>query len=119
MSLSQQSPGEEPTSPDLKHSPATDTRKLSVNVRSAPELLPFAHYTLVLFLILTVSSHVQIALRFATQGALPVVWWSAAELIEKRSLFRNGKLSLNTLLALSLAWQTISIVLYAGFYPPA
>ena len=72
----------------LKTSLEGDKRDLQMNIRSAPELLPFAHYTLILFLILTVSSHVQIALRFATQGALPVVWWSVAELVErKRSLF--------------------------------
>ncbi|PWN37208.1 uncharacterized protein FA14DRAFT_187335 [Meira miltonrushii] len=119
FSVSEQNQGEESTRPNVKQSAAADTRRLSVNVRSAPQLLPFAHYTLALFLILIVSSHVQIALRFATQGALPVVWWSAAELVEKRSLLRHGKLSLNTLLTLSIAWQTISIVLYAGFYPPA
>lgn len=108
-----------PTEPNSEHSPTTDTRNLTISIRSAPQLLPYAHYTLILFLILIISSHVQIALRFATQGALPVVWWSAAELIEKRSIFIHGKFSMNALLIFSLAWQTISIVLYAGFYPPA
>lgn len=92
---------------------------LNTNISSTPELLPFAHYTLALFLILTLSSHVQIALRFATQGTLPVVWWSAAKLVEERKCSHIGRVTLKTISTFSLAWQTLSVVLSAGFYPPA
>lgn len=89
-------------------------------------LLPFAHYTAVLSSVLILSSHVQIALRFGTAGAMPTVWWALSDIVMAQRDFKKagdpnqaGKNLKGVILRLLLCWNFISLTLYAGFYPPA
>ena len=71
-------------------------------------LLPFVVHTFVLLMLLLLVSHVQIALRFATPGGLPFLWWTYGSA-------RRPEVVLYALIAFNAA----ASVLYAGFYPPA
>lgn len=75
--------------------------------------LAYIYYTAAVLALLLFVSHVQIALRFATPGGLPLLWWGAALLRDEHP--RMGRVFLGYLLWYSLA----ATVLYAGFYPPA
>lgn len=75
--------------------------------------LAYVYYTMAVLALLLFVSHVQIALRFATPGGLPLLWWGAALLLDEHP--RAGRVFLGYLLWYSVA----AIVLYAGFYPPA
>ena len=75
--------------------------------------LAHVYYTAAVLALLLFVSHVQIALRFATPGGLPLLWWGAALLCDEHP--RVGRVFLGYLLWYSLA----ATVLYAGFYPPA
>jgi hypothetical protein len=78
--------------------------------RQAPgDVYVYACHTLVLVCILLLASHVQIALRMATPGGMPLVWWACAALYERH----------RGVLVYLLCYSTAAIVLYAGFYPPA
>ncbi|WFD32489.1 ER membrane glycoprotein subunit of the GPI transamidase complex-like protein [Malassezia sp. CBS 17886] len=73
----------------------------------------YVYHTAVLLLVLLFASHVQIVLRMGSPGGLPMLWWAAAALWERRP--RAGRL---------LAWYLVGYslvggVLYGGFLPPA
>ncbi|KAK0520514.1 ER membrane glycoprotein subunit of the GPI transamidase complex-like protein [Tilletia horrida] len=90
----------------------------SFHFTAAPTVLPhIVHNALTLALLLFVS-HVQIALRFASPGAMPVVWWGAAAwVLQGRS--QSGGARLQVVVAALLMWNVLSLCLYSGFYPPA
>lgn len=98
--------------PSQKHKalPYSDT---PLTLQSMPLLTPFVVHSAVMGMVLLLASHVQIALRFASPGGLPFVWWSAAALAHSSPATRR---MLTTYLA---SQYVVSIVLYAGFYPPA
>lgn len=75
--------------------------------------LAHVYYTAIVLVLLLFVSHVQIALRFATPGGLPALWWGAAVLVREHP--RVGRVLQGYLLWYSL----VAAVLYAGFYPPA
>lgn len=84
-----------------------------LTLRATPRLTPYVVHNAGVGLLLLVASHVQIALRFASAGGLPLMWWSAASLILHHPTRRR-------LIITYLALQYVtSIALYAGFYPPA
>lgn len=108
----------------------------------SPTLLPFIHLHTALTLILLVASHVQIILRVSATN--PVIFWYASDLISsvdpsapgapgehiknrkdeedvesnrERMLVRQrwGK----RWIKYCLIWGGISLILWAGYYPPA
>lgn len=83
-----------------------------LRLEHTPGLTPYIVHSAALGAVLLVASHVQIALRFASPGGLPCVWWSAAALAHTPAARRV----LTAYLALQYAAAT---ALYAGFYPPA
>lgn len=89
-----------------------------VSVKATPSLLPHAHFTLLTTALLIVSSHVQIALRFASPGGLPAVWWAAADVLLSTK-GHGGERAKRWLIGYLVIWNVVSLVLYAGFYPPA
>lgn len=89
-----------------------------VSVKATPSLLPHAHFTLLTTALLVVSSHVQIALRFASPGGLPAVWWAAADVLLSTK-GHGGERAKRWLIGYLVIWNVVSLVLYAGFYPPA
>lgn len=95
----------------------------SANVKTAPSLIAHAHFTLLTTLLLLVNSHVQIALRFATPGGLPAIWWAASEVVmnstERSGVGKEGARTAKWLITYLAVWNVVSIILYAGFYPPA
>lgn len=102
-----------PSSPTS--TPKATSEEYGLTLRSAPKAVPYVVHALVLGLILLFASHVQIALRLATPGGMPAVWWGAAHL----TLYSRG-LWVRRLIVGYLAMQyCVAIVLYAGFYPPA
>lgn len=70
----------------------------------------YIYHTLLLALLLLLASHVQIALRMATPGGMPLVWWACAHL---------GGTQTRGVLTYLLCYSAAACVLYAGFYPPA
>lgn len=97
-------------------SPSADAMRLScLSLDLAPDAVPYVLHGLVVGGILLFMSHVQIALRFASPGGLPMVWWGSAHAVlhSKRPWLRQLVISY---LALQFC---ASVVLYAGFYPPA
>lgn len=83
-------------------------------------LLPHVHYTTAVLLLLVVSSHVQILLRFASPGSLPVVWWAIAwNACDNNAQLQSRSRHVYIIISCLLLWNIVSIVLYAGFYPPA
>ncbi|KAN0062805.1 ER membrane glycoprotein subunit of the GPI transamidase complex-like protein [Thecaphora frezii] len=99
-----------------------DTSRLPVLVFEAhPSLQPHVLLTAVLTATLLLASHVQIALRFATPGALPAYFWWIASLAprafgERRA---NGSWAEKLLAGWIGLWISWGTLLYAGFYPPA
>lgn len=68
--------------------------------------------------ILLFSSHSQIALR--TMGGNPFFWWGLAQQVwrfdkDVVKITRPGKIWLGW----AVVWWVVSLVLWAGFYPPA
>lgn len=91
-----------------------------VDKRCNQLLLPHVHYTLVTLLLLLVNSHVQIVLRFASPGSLPAVWWGASHLIlQHYDAKQPPPRAASFILPYLVLWNMTSVVLYAGFYPPA
>jgi phosphatidylinositol glycan class V len=77
----------------------------------SPVLLPYIHLHTLLTCILLFNSHVQICLRLVATN--PVVFWWAATLVEaddKHGRWWSRYCSV---------WAPLSVVLWAGFYPPA
>ncbi len=77
-------------------------------------MLPHVLFLCINGVLLLFFSHVQIALRFASPGGIPALWWIAAEVVGDRRGRAGGYLV--TWLVL---WNAASLVLYSGFYPPA
>jgi len=98
--------------------PASDpAKRASTTIRSRPALrceLVYVYHTAVVLCILLFASHVQIALRMATPGGMPMVWWAAAMLCE-----RGGPAWTKGVVLYLLCYSGVACVLYAGFYPPA
>ncbi|CED83330.1 Predicted Dolichyl-phosphate-mannose-protein mannosyltransferase [Phaffia rhodozyma] len=92
-------------------------------------IMPYVIHSIVWSAILFFTSHVQIILRLAQTN--PVVWWGAAALVSgrQRSIGRrdrnqDGKdfemgMGGRVYLGWLVFWIPVSIVLWAGFYPPA
>lgn len=81
---------------------------------SSPGMTPYVIHAVVLGTMLLVASHVQIALRLATPGGMPAVWWGAAHAV------LSGPRWARRLIVGYLAMQIcVGLDLYAGFYPPA
>lgn len=122
------------TSPLKGHGPpslvpyvSTATRQTNLHI-----LLPFYIHSLALTLLLLFSAHTQIALRVCVTD--PVIWWSLAGLAFRwkgssrsfgaASTDTEGKEDDMTRMGKVWVWWTIiygamSIVLWAGHYPPA
>ncbi|CAO1630480.1 unnamed protein product [Parajaminaea phylloscopi] len=81
---------------------------------SAPSLLPHILLSAAYILLLLFQSHVQIALRFASPAWVGL-WISVADSMPSR----ENSTVLKTVLPWLLAWNLISITLYAAFLPPA
>ena len=91
-----------------------------------PTVLPHVLYLWLNGLLLLFTSHVQIALRFASPGGMPALWWTAAALVCSSPSDKGGeqtskKLAKGSTLLIGylVLWNFASLVLYAGFYPPA
>lgn len=83
-------------------------------------LLPIYIHSFVLTLILIFSSHTQIALRVASTD--PVIWWNVAAVAFDWT--DGGKMTGMTKAGKLWMWWVVlcgavSIVLWAGHYPPA
>ncbi|GAA5995790.1 GPI-anchor transamidase GPI18 [Rhodotorula paludigena] len=102
----------------------------------AVALVPFVHLHTATTLLLFVSAHVQIVLRVCATG--PVVWWYAAELVERSRWWRartgrtedaekgdeseqveKGRDWGRVWIWYSLVWGTIATLLWAVALPPA
>ncbi|ETS65225.1 hypothetical protein PaG_00294 [Moesziomyces aphidis] len=94
------------------HPPAQ--RRLGFTLSSVPRAVPYVVHGLVLAVVLLFASHVQIALRLATPGGMPMVWWGLAHAV----LYAPPWLRPLVLSYLGIQ-MCVSCVLYAGFYPPA
>jgi phosphatidylinositol glycan class V len=86
-------------------------------------MMAHSHFAAVTLLLLVFNSHVQIALRFASPGGIPAIWWGASHLLLH---YKNKRLSwlfnvylADAIVAYLVTWNVISVILYAGFYPPA
>lgn len=85
-----------------------------------PKLVPYHLHHLGMTFLLMFASHSQIALRVCASD--PVVWWGITEsAFDWRT--KHSAHGLTTCgrvwVAWSLVWGLVSIVLWAGFYPPA
>ena len=87
---------------------------VGLTLGSTPQAVPYVVHGVVLGALLLFASHVQIALRFATPGGMPMVWWGAAHAV----LYAKPWLRRSIVAWLSLQ-SCAALVLYAGFYPPA
>ena len=76
-----------------------------------PALLPYLHLHTLMTCILLFNSHVQICLRLVALD--PVVFWYAATLLETNSRYGFWWIRY------CLIWSPVSVLLWAGFYPPA
>ncbi|GAA99627.1 glycosyltransferase family 76 protein [Mixia osmundae IAM 14324] len=89
--------------------------------RSASQIVlaPFVHLHTAQWLLLLFSSHVQIALRLVATG--PVTFLFAAELLlsDWKSSARAGYCWGELWVGYCLIWGVVSLLLWAGFYPPA
>lgn len=88
------------------------TKGVGITLSGTPQATPYVIHAIILGNLLLFASHVQIALRLATPGGIPAVWWGAAHLV-LHSRWRG----------LVVGWLAIQLCvgveLYAGFYPPA
>lgn len=84
-----------------------------LGLSSAAKAVPYVVHGLVLGLVLLFASHVQIALRLATPGGMPMVWWGAAHAVVQSKRWRK------VVVGYLAVQYGVGIVLYAGFYPPA
>lgn len=88
------------------------TSRTALSRRLAPMML---HHASMTFLLLF-GSHTQIALRVISTD--PVFWWILADIS-----FEKGRSGMNRVgrawLWWAVIWGAISIVLWAGHYPPA
>jgi hypothetical protein len=104
----------------------TVNRHKIVSHANLTQLLPHAHYTLAISTMLILSSHVQIALRLATAGAIPAVWWILSDyfletdsLSSRKSPGSCGHRRRASLVLALVSSNVASVILYAGQYPPA
>ncbi|KAE8225407.1 hypothetical protein CF319_g1854 [Tilletia indica] len=106
--------------------PATSMHMLHFS--SSPTLLPHVIHNIITVGLLLFVSHVQIALRFATPGGMPIFWWGLAGWVLKGNRSdsdpssSSGRVSnsrLRTVLGFLVMWNVLSLALYSGFYPPA
>ena len=84
--------------------------------------LPLMHHTLISTALLLFVAHTQIALRFC--AAMPAVWWAFASWFVEPAGTQAGDTSnldkrSSYLLSWLVLWNVASLVLGAGFYPPA
>lgn len=81
-------------------------------------VIPFAlHHAGMTFLMIT-SSHTQIALRVISTD--PTFWWLLGDLAVERGLGRSTLTRIGRIwIWWSVLWGAVSIVLWAGHYPPA
>lgn len=96
--------------------PTASTRASGLSLSTCPTATPYVMHALALGLILTLASHVQIALRLATPGGMPAVWWGAAHLV---LYSRRSRWNRKVVVGYLSVQVCVGIVLYAGFYPPA
>ncbi|KPV74089.1 glycosyltransferase family 76 protein [Rhodotorula graminis WP1] len=88
-------------------------------------LVPHVHLHTATTLLLVVSAHVQIALRVCATG--PVVWWYAAELVERGLARGRGREGSDAAAARAgrawvryvEVWGVVATALWAVFLPPA
>lgn len=75
---------------------------------------------LVMTWILLFSSHTQIALR--TMGGNPLFWWGLAQQVwnfaDEGAVVKATRVG-RVWIGYALTWTMVSLVLWAGFYPPA
>ncbi|WFD36759.1 ER membrane glycoprotein subunit of the GPI transamidase complex-like protein [Malassezia cuniculi] len=83
-----------------------------------PWPLPYMVHMAVLCAMLLVASHVQIALRFATPGGMPALWWTLAAAVSAGPL-KVRRVPLRIVAGYLVCYSMVAGVLYAGFYPPA
>ncbi|KAJ9475495.1 GPI mannosyltransferase 2 [Pseudozyma hubeiensis] len=95
--------------------PAASKATSGLSLSICPTATPYVMHALALGLILTFASHVQIALRLATPGGMPAVWWGAAHLV----LYSGARWSRKVVVGYLSVQVCVGIVLYGGFYPPA
>ncbi|CDS01042.1 related to GPI18-mannosyltransferase [Sporisorium scitamineum] len=92
---------------------APSTISASLTLQATPKAIPYILHGVLLGLLLLLASHVQIALRLATPGGLPMVWWGTAQAVLLSRLMRM------VVVGYLAVQYCMAIVLYAGFYPPA
>lgn len=87
----------------------------ALTLASCQSATPYVVHSVALGLMLLFASHVQIALRLATPGGIPALWWGAAlaVLYSARPWMRRAVVSYFAIQC------CVATVLYAGFYPPA
>lgn len=83
-----------------------------------PWALPYMVHMALLCVMLLVASHVQIALRFATPGGMPAIWWALAAAVVGGPIPAR-RIPLNVATGYLLGYAAVAGVLYASFYPPA
>jgi len=86
----------------------------ATDILSSPALLPYVHLHTFTTILLLFFSHVQICLRQAATD--PVIFWTAAELLQRRG---DGRPWGRWWVRYSATWGAIAIVLWATFMPPA
>ncbi|PWY99352.1 mannosyltransferase [Testicularia cyperi] len=86
----------------------------SFSVTETPAFVPYIMLGTAVVSLLVFASHVQIALRFASPGGFPLVWWGAAWVVLDKDDAKR-----HTTISYLCIQMLVSIVLYAGFYPPA
>ncbi|KAK0546409.1 ER membrane glycoprotein subunit of the GPI transamidase complex-like protein [Tilletia horrida] len=99
--------------------PVPSPGALAFNYQAAPTLLPHVLHGIITTAVLLFFSHVQIALRFATSGGFPLVWWGAASWVAGGAGAKGEHSRLTIVLAVLIVWNALSLALYSGFYPPA
>jgi phosphatidylinositol glycan class V len=103
-------------------------RKMTARPFLDPRIAIHVHIQLAITLILLFFSHVQIFLRQAS--TLPAFWWGLADGIHRHwhASYAGSKSSSSSTPSSTywawwfpwiVAWTPISVVLWAGFYPPA
>lgn len=91
------------------------TRDTGLMLATTPRAVPYIVHGGVLGAMLLFASHVQIALRLATPGGMPMLWWGAAHAV----LYCKRSWLSRALVGYLCVQYCVGIVLYAGFYPPA
>ena len=83
-----------------------------------PWPLPYMVHWAALCVLLLLASHVQIALRFATPGGMPALWWALAAAVAGGPVPAR-RIPLTAATGYLVCYAAVAGVLYASFYPPA